>query len=333
MYSMRVAPIDCVLVSFALALLCAVPGNALAGPVLDQAAIEAAIPVPEPANVPPPTAADIGIVAPEAGSTAEAGNAANAVPTTADVVSPVRADTAPASTPGNPETVDVKSLTGKDLVKAPTAGGMEAADVAVAEKLRDLLANRLGKFISRDDDRAAVEAFYRDRGFAPLWTTGGAPNARASAATAYLRKVATDGLDPDDYPVPDFAGASDPEARARADVTLTDSVLTFARHARTGRVHFTRVSAAISYQLQYPDPAEVLSRVAASDNSGETLGSYNPQQPGYKALKAKLAEAQGENRRTGSDRSRSRGSDAAPRDGGQPRPGLAHTAEHDGRCG
>ncbi len=270
MYSMRVAPIDCVLVSFALALLCAVPGNALAGPVLDQAAIEAAIPVPEPANVPPPTAADIGIVAPEA---------------------PDRADTAPTSTPRNPETVDVKSLTGEDLVKAPTAGGMEAADVAVAEKLRDLLANRLGKFISRDDDRAAVEAFYRDRGFAPLWTTEGAPNARASGAIAYLRKVAADGFDPDDYPVPDFAAASDPDARARADVTLTDSVLTFARHARTGRVHFSRVSAAISYQLQYPDPAEVLSRVAASDNPGETLGSYNPQQPGYKALKAKLAEA------------------------------------------
>ena len=288
---MRAAPIDCVLVSFALALLYAMPGNALAGPVLDEAAIEAAIPVPEPANVPPPTAADIGIVAPEAGSTAAATNAANAVPATTDVVSPNPADNAPASTPGNIQAVDVKSLTGKDLVKAPIAGDVDAADLPVAEKLRDLVANRLGKFISRNGEREAIEAFYRDRGFAPLWTTKGSPNARASGAIAYLGKVAADGLDPADYPVPDFAAASDPEARAKADVTLTDSVLSFARHARTGRVHFTRVSAAISYQLQYPDPAEVLTEVAASDDLGVTLDSYNPQQPGYKALKAKLAEA------------------------------------------
>ena len=261
---MRTAPIEGVLVSFAIALLFAMPGNALAAPVLDEAAIEAAIPVPEPANVPPPTAADIGIAAPEAGSTAEAVNEAKPAPASADVVtpnavSPDRAATEPASTPGNVETVDVKSLTGKDLVKAPIANDLEAADLAVAEKLRDLVANRLGKFISRGDERAAVEAFYRDRGFAPLWTTKGSPNARASGAIAYLGKVAADGLDPADYPVPDFAAASDPEARAKADVTMTDSVLTFARHARTGRVHFTRVSAAISYQLQYPDPAEVLS--------------------------------------------------------------------------
>ena len=218
-------------------------------------------------------------------------NAANAVPTTADVVSPVRADTAPASAPGNPETVDVKSLTGSYLVKAPTAGGMEAADAAVAEKLRDLLANRLGKFISRDDDRAAVERSLAIAASRRFLAYRGRAECTASAAIAYLRQIGTHRLDPDDYPVPDFAAASDPEARARADVTLTDLVLTFARHARTGRVHFTRVSAAISYQLQYPDPAEVLSRVAASDNPGETLGSYHPQQPGYKALKAKLAEA------------------------------------------
>ena len=290
---MRATPINCVLVGSALALLFAMPGNALAGPVLDEAAIEAAIPVPEPANVPPPTAADIGIVAPVAGSPAQPTDAANAAPATADVVSPDRADTAPASTPGNTEAVDVKSLTGKDLVKAPISGDVDAADLSVAEKLRDLVANRLGKFISRDSERAAIEAFYRDRGFAPLWTTKGALNARASGAIAYLREVAADGLDPADYPVPDFAAASEAEARAKADVMLTDSVLSFARHASTGRVHFTRVSAAISYQLQYPDPAEVLSRVAASDNLGETLNSYNPQQPGYKALKAKLAEARG----------------------------------------
>ena len=208
---------------------------------------------------------------------------------------------------------------------------MQATDLLIATKLRDLLANQLDKFVSREQDRAGVEAFYRDRGFAPLWTTDGSPNARASGAIAYLRGVAVDGLDPADYPIPDFSAASEPEARAKADLTLTDSILTFARHARTGRVHFTRVSGAILYDLQYPESADVLSRVAASGNPGETLDSFNPQQPGYKALKAKLAEERaksGEEHR--GDHSRSRGSPAAPGDGGHPRPDFAQTAESGG---
>lgn len=288
---MRRLHINCVLAGIALALLPAMSGNALAGPDEDEARIEAAIPVPEPANVPPPTAADIGVLAPETGATADADKGANPVPATANVASPKRTDSVPASTPGNENAADAKSLSGTDPVDASIPGELEAADLPVAEKLRDLVANQLGKLISRDDERAAIEVFYRNRDFAPLWTAKGSLNARGSGAIAYLREVATDGLDPTDYPVPDFATASDPEARAKADVMLTDSVLTFARHARTGRVHFTRVSGAILYQPQYPDPAEVLSRVAASDDVGKTLDSYHPQQPGYKALKAKLAEA------------------------------------------
>lgn len=48
---MRRFPINFLLVGIAIALL---PANALAGPDLDEAAIEAAIPVPEPVNLPPP---------------------------------------------------------------------------------------------------------------------------------------------------------------------------------------------------------------------------------------------------------------------------------------
>jgi murein L,D-transpeptidase YcbB/YkuD len=297
MYSMRGLPVNFnfVLAGLAVASLLAMPGNALAGPVEDEAAIEAAIPVPEPVNLPPPTVADFSTVAPRAESTAEAAKPATPVPESASPAPPEHADgndtPSAASMPKDIESLDVKLLTGKDLVKAPISSGVEAADLPVAEKLRDLLANQLGKLIGRENERAAIEAFYRDRGFAPLWTTKGSLNQRASSAIAHLHGVATDGLNPTDYPIPDFTTASDPGARAEADIALTDSVLTFVRHARTGRVHFTRVSGAILYQLQYPDPADVLSRVAAADDVGKTLDSYHPQQPGYKALKAKLAEA------------------------------------------
>ena len=40
--------------------------------------------------------------------------------------------------------------------------------------------------------------------------------ARAQAAIAYLGQVSADGLDPSDYPVPDFASLTDPVALAKA---------------------------------------------------------------------------------------------------------------------
>ena len=102
-----------------------------------------------------------------------------------------------------------------------------------------------------------------------------------------------DGLDPADYPTPSFAG---PEADklAQDEVALTNSVLAFARHARTGRVSYSRVSGAILYELEFPEPANVLAHMANAGDIREALDAYHPQHPGYKALKAKLAEARGQ---------------------------------------
>ena len=52
-------------------------------------------------------------------------------------------------------------------------------------------------------------------------------------------KSDADGLDPADYPVPDFASLTDPAALAEAELKLTMSVITYAHHAQVGRVHWT----------------------------------------------------------------------------------------------
>ena len=75
---------------------------------------------------------------------------------------------------------------------------------------------------------------------------------------------------------------------------MTVAVLTFARHAQNGRVHWSRVSGAISYSHDAVDPAENLATLAAAKVIGQALASFNPQHPGYQALKAKLAEAYGQ---------------------------------------
>ena len=58
-------------------------------------------------------------------------------------------------------------------------------------------------------------------------------------------------------------------------------------------MHYSRVSADIYYEQVPPEPAAVLGKVATAEDVGKALESYNPPQPGYKALKAKLAEARG----------------------------------------
>ena len=202
---------------------------------------------------------------------------------------------APASAQGaKPEPATAATPATKDNGK-PLATSLAAADVPAAEKLRDLVAGRLDHTFERKSDRQAVETFYVNRGFAPLWIEGGVASSRALSAIARLKAAAADGLDPSDYPTPDFSAAADhPDVLADDELKLTNAALTYARHAQIGRVHFSRVSPDIFYNLVAPDPREVLSRLAQAKDAGEALGAYNPPQDAFKQLRAKLAEVRGQ---------------------------------------
>jgi L,D-transpeptidase YcbB len=213
----------------------------------------------------------------------------------ATAAAPPAAPAPPASAQGaKPEPATAATPPAKDNGK-PLASNLAAADVPVAEKLRDLVTGRLDHTFERKSDRQAVEAFYINRGFAPLWIEGGVASPRALSAIARLKAAAADGLDPSDYPTPDFSAAADhPDALADDELKLTNAALTYARHAQIGRVHFSRVSPDIFYNLIAPEPREVLSRLAQVKDAGEALGSYNPPQEGFKQLRAKLAEVRGQ---------------------------------------
>ncbi len=104
----------------------------------------------------------------------------------------------------------------------PIATSLQGNNATIGEKLRELLATKLNRVIERKQDRAGVEAFYRDRGFAPLWISDGKPSDRAKAATAFLRGVGADGLEPSDYPSPAFAGDADKLAQDELALTQSD---------------------------------------------------------------------------------------------------------------
>src|SRR5262244_1894665 len=177
---------------------------------------------------------------------------------------------------------------------------------AVADRLREVLSGKTDRIIDRRN-KAAVDAFYAARNYAPLWIDNGSVDARAKAVAAFLAKVDVDGLDPADYLVPDVKAGAETAALADAELKYTQAVVTYARHAQTGRVHYSRISGDISFNLAAPEPAEVLGGLLTTDNVAATLERYNPPHAGYKALKAKLAEVRG-----------AKGEPAAPRIGAGP---------------
>jgi L,D-transpeptidase YcbB len=278
-----------------------------------ELAIDAAVPMPEPANVPPPTVADFNTLARglATGEPAkvEVAPAVIAAPATPTAPTPATTATAPAREdvkqdepkkdvavtppqPAAPATV----VPAAEPAKAPVSN-IAAADQPIADKIKDLLTARASRTFIRKDERTAAETFYKDRGYAPLWIENGAATARGKAAVARLKSADADGLTASDYPVPDFAAATSPDALAEAELRLTSSVLDYARHAQGGRTHYSRVSADISYPDHSPEPADILSNMASTKDAAAALDSYNPQHKGYKALKAKLAELRGTSER------------------------------------
>ncbi|MGY4627577.1 L,D-transpeptidase family protein [Bradyrhizobium sp. USDA 4486] len=292
-----------------------------------ELAIEAAIPRPEPANVPPPTAADIKLdtTATVQDSAKEPGKEpmkAEAAPApAAEKVETKPADLATTPAPEAPKsetaktepaqsepakTEPAKADTATATPAAPAAAAapapepvkaasnVPAADQPVADRLKDLIGAKASRHFDRKNERAAVEKFYGARDFAPVWTQGGSLTAAAKGVIARLKDAASDGLNPADYPVPDFAAATTPDALADAELKLTASMFDYARQAQSGRMHWSQVSADILYPEHPVDPGEVLTKVTTAADASAALDSYNPPQKLYKELKAKLAELRGQ---------------------------------------
>jgi len=202
------------------------------------------------------------------------------------------AATKPATPAAETKPADAASAPAVASQPAPTpaAAAVAGPDGAMADQLRDLANGKFDRIVGDKKDRTQIDAFYSSRNYAPLWITDGKVNARTAAAINYLAHVYVDGLDPADYPVPNFSALNTPADLADAEIKLTIAVVTYAHHASVGRVHWSRVSPDIEYTTKAPEPDEVLGAIAGSNDAAATLDSYEPHTPGYLALKAKLAD-------------------------------------------
>jgi L,D-transpeptidase YcbB len=168
---------------------------------------------------------------------------------------------------------------------------LSEGDAQVAAKLQETMTDgkQLARRVARASDRAAIVTFYGVRNYAPLWTQDGRLTARAKAVIARLKDAAADGLDPASYRVPEFP-AGNPATLAASDITLTASVLTFARHLSDGRIAPSRVYEQVDYGDHTPAAADILKTVSEAGNVDTALDSFNPPGHDFRALKHKLAE-------------------------------------------
>ncbi len=274
-----------------------------------ELAIDAAIPRPEPANVPPPTINDFKPEAIKPEATASVPDAAKttekaAETKPADIVAAPAPDTgkndtskndSATATPASPPAT-ATATPAPEPAKEPTkaASDVPPVDQPVADRLREMLGAKSVRFFDRKAERTAVEKFYNGREFAPLWTQGGTVTESGKGVIARLKDAASDGLNASDYPVPDFAAATTPDQLADAELKLTASMLDYARQAQSGRMHWSQVSADIQYPDHPIDPSEVLANVTTAKDASAALESYNPPQKLYRELKAKLAQLRGQ---------------------------------------
>jgi L,D-transpeptidase YcbB len=175
------------------------------------------------------------------------------------------------------------------MIKGALDKIMAASDGQISERLRAVVTSKqLDRRIENAGDRQAIESFYAGRNYAPLWIRDGELTPRAKDAIVRLKGAADEGLDPADYPVPEFSGSAD--ATADADIKLTHSVLSYARQMEIGRIAPTRVAVEIDYGNHTPEPGDILRKISGGGDINATLDSFDPPHDGFRALKRKLAE-------------------------------------------
>jgi murein L,D-transpeptidase YcbB/YkuD len=201
---------------------------------------------------------------------------------------------APAATGGVVPTAPNTSASVAEQVPVPDPlASLDPTDRAIAERIRDLLAIKPNRIFADEKEYAAVEAFYQTRNLAPLWLDKGVANARAKAVIARIRHADADGLNPSDYGMPSFVGLP-ADALADAELTLTQTVLTYARHLQAGRFPHRQVREDnIGLPQRAPSPAVVLAAVAEAAEAGNTLDQFSPPYEQYQQLKAVLAQLRG----------------------------------------
>jgi murein L,D-transpeptidase YcbB/YkuD len=136
----------------------------------------------------------------------------------------------------------------------------------------------------------ALNAFYQQREFQPMWVAHGSLNGRSATLLEALKQSDREGLDPDDYaPLEAPSPASSVDAWADVEIGLSARLLRYATDVRVGRVAAASVDPDQVVQAKTLEPAALLMSAADAPDFDRFLRSLPPSDPVYRGMRDALA--------------------------------------------
>jgi L,D-transpeptidase YcbB len=192
------------------------------------------------------------------------------------------------------------SMSGPGVAAEPDS---PEALITRTEEIRIAVQQRLAaKFTTatetKKSEQGALVEFYAAPEQRLLWVDESGVNDRGKAVIAEIEKADDYGLRASDYALPARdtfnAAAADAAAwLAEAEIKISYAVLGYARDARGGRIEPQRLSRNLDPSLALPNPSEVIESIAFRSDPAAYLRSFQPDQPGFEALRQKLLELRG----------------------------------------
>ena len=139
--------------------------------------------------------------------------------------------------------------------------------------------------------REAVRSLYVARDFTPIWTDGSALNSAGRSLLARLNRADEDGLVLKGLHLPSESfSAPSADRAAEAEVQLSIAAVVYALEASGARIVPQSISPLVTPVVPIANPLDALVDLAVAIDPGERLRAFNPQQPGYRRLREKLAD-------------------------------------------
>ncbi|MBY0224849.1 MAG: L,D-transpeptidase family protein [Hyphomicrobium sp.] len=198
------------------------------------------------------------------------------------VSGPAAATTEPAPAASAAPTAQAAEESGTSVSASPVVAA------AVAKLQDSVFAQNFAK-----DDVAAALAFYGARKD-PLWTTSSGLTNGGQALVTEIGQAEQWGLNPKAFPLPNTSAAfSAADAQGAAEAQLTLAALTYARHAKGGRVRPLSISQLLDLTPPVRDPNAIIKDLEGQSDPAGYLVGLHPKHEQFQRLRAELVKRLG----------------------------------------
>lgn len=172
------------------------------------------------------------------------------------------------------------------------ADPVAVADPIVIEVKRQLAEVRPLRTPGETSDQTALAAFYADGDGKPVWVGTAGLTTRGRQALAEIANAQTWGLDPKAFTLPaEPATAADASTLADVEIKLGRAVLTYARHARGGRLDPQAVSRLFDQKPRLYEPKSLMRAIATAESVEDYLRRLHPKHPQFERLRLAYLDA------------------------------------------